>query len=75
MMERKSQNELIYEFYKNGGTLTTLEALNLFCTMNLRSRNSDIEKRHGIKLDREMVTDTNTGKHYNKYFISKPKLF
>lgn len=67
-MERKSQNQLIFEHYKNGGKLTTLDALNLFKTMNLRSRNSDIEKQHNIKLGRVWINDEETGKKYMQYF-------
>lgn len=68
-MERKSQNQLIYEHYLNGGKLTTLDALNLFNTMNLRSRNSDIEKQYNIKLGRVWINDEETGKKYLEYYL------
>ena len=67
-MAQKSQNELIFEYYQNGGKLTTLDALNLFKTMNLRSRNSDIEKQYNIKLGRVWIIDEGTGKKYLQYF-------
>jgi len=64
-----SQVERIYRYYLKGGKLTTLKALKLFNTMNLRSRNSDIEKRYNLKLGREWIKDKNTGKRYLKYFM------
>jgi hypothetical protein len=70
-MERKSQNELIFEYYQNGGKLTTLDALRLFGTMNLRSRNSDIEKQYNIKLGRVWKTDDTTKKKYLQYYFIK----
>ena len=68
-MENKSQNEMIYDHYLSGGQLTTLDALRLFGTMNLRSRNSDIEKKYNIKLGRVWIQDEETGKKYYKYFL------
>jgi hypothetical protein len=68
-MEAKSQNDKIYDYYQSGGHLTTLDALRLFGTMNLRSRNSDIEKQYNIRLGRIWVKDENTGKRYLKYFL------
>lgn len=70
-MEHKSQNEAIYDYYLNGGQLTTLDALRLFGTMNLRSRNSDIEKKYNIKLGRVWIHNEDTGKKYYKYFLIK----
>lgn len=67
----ESQNNLIYEYYQNGGSLTTLDALRLFGTMNLRSRNSDIEKKYNIKLGRVWIHNEDTGKKYLKYYLAK----
>ena len=65
----KSQNELIYAYLSEGNSLTTLEALYIFGTMNLRSRISDIERKHNIHVPR--MTVHKDGKHFNKYFLAK----
>lgn len=73
-MPQKSQNKLIFEYYQNGGKLTTLDALRLFGTMNLRSRNSDIEKMYNLKLKRDWVNNSETGKKYYVYYLKcEPK--
>jgi hypothetical protein len=69
---KKSLVQQIYEYYINGGKLTTVTCLNLFHTTELRSINCKIQKLFGIKLSSERVT----GKPYKEFYLQKQlKLF
>ena len=61
-----SQSELILDYLKRGNTLTGLEALNLFGTMKLSTRVSEL-RQEGHEILHQMVRRNN--KWVAKYFI------
>nr|WP_321523312.1 helix-turn-helix domain-containing protein [uncultured Macellibacteroides sp.] len=67
-MEVKSQTQLIHEHLENGGTLTPLEALNLFGCFRLSGRIHDL-RSSGIDVKTEIVQIG--GKNVAKYSLEK----
>ncbi|OOF43455.1 hypothetical protein BKK51_11480 [Rodentibacter trehalosifermentans] len=65
----QSQNARILAFMKNGGRLTSLEALRLFGGMRLSARIYDLKER-GYPIEDEFVHDERTGKVYKAYFMA-----
>ena len=61
-----SQNERILRYFKSGGTLTSLEALELFGCMRLGARVFDL-KREGH--DIRAMNEGRKGKHWTRYFM------
>lgn len=62
----------ILEYLKLGHSLTALEALSLFGTMNLRNRISELRKE-GYNIQDRTIHNKTTGKHYSQYwFASEP---
>jgi len=64
-----TQNEAIYDYLKRGHSLTPLQALNRFGTMKLATRIGEIEQRKCVQVDREIVHNTRTKKHYCRYWL------
>lgn len=65
----QSQNARILAFMKNGGRITSLEALRLFVCMRLSARIYDLKER-GYPIEDEFVYDGRTGKSYKAYFMA-----
>lgn len=65
-MEVKSQTQQIYEHLANGGTLTPLEALNLFGCFRLSGRIYDL-RLSGLDVKTEIVQIG--GKNVAKYSL------
>lgn len=68
-----SQTDQIIAYLKAGGVLTRLKGLQLFNTISLNSRISDIKKRgvkEGFRIETRTIT-TNTGKHVAEYKLIK----
>ena len=62
-----TQEERILEYLQGGGTLTALDALNLFGCFRLASRISELRKTHNIQSG---TIETESGKHIKKYWLS-----
>lgn len=60
----------ILEYLKSGHTLTALEALKIFGTMNLRNRISEL-RAEGHNIADRTIHDEKTGKHYSQYWYSE----
>lgn len=73
MENKTSQADKIYEYLKSGGRLSSWNSRDLFHTVCLPRRISDIEDKHGIKVGREWKKSENT--RYLEYFINELKLF
>jgi len=69
---KMSQTDQIIAYLKTGGVLTRLKGLQLFNTISLNSRMSDIRKRgvKGYRIETRTIT-TNTGKHVAEYKLVK----
>jgi len=65
-MEVKSQTQQIYEHLRDGGTLTPLEALNMFGCFRLSGRMHDL-RTAGIDVKTEIVQIN--GKNVAKYSL------
>ena len=66
----ESQNRQILAYLKNGGRITSLEALKMFGCMRLASRISDLKKRYPeviIKTERVLIPSSN--KRVAQYYI------
>ena len=66
----ESQNKQILAYMRNGGRITSLEALRMFCCMRLASRINDLRKRYPeiiIKTERVLIPDNN--KRVAQYYI------
>lgn len=61
-----TQCQKILELLQNGGSITTLEALNKFGCFRLASRINDLTKQ-GYVFDRQWETNAQTGKRYVRY--------
>jgi hypothetical protein len=59
----------ILEYLKSGYTLTALEALKLFNTMNLRNRISEL-RREGYNIQNRTIYNDKNRKHYSEYWLS-----
>lgn len=59
----------VLNFLQSGKSLTALEALSLFGTMNLRNRISEL-RAEGYPILDEEIRGSN-GKRFNKYFMEK----
>jgi len=64
----KGQNSQILSYMKEGNSITTLQALELFGCFRLASRINDI-KNQGHRVEKEMVKTPNTGKKVAKYYM------
>lgn len=64
-----SQCNMIVAYLKNGFSITSLEALNLFGCMRLASRICDLRER-GYNISKKSVTLPN-GKRVCEYFLEK----
>jgi Helix-turn-helix domain len=64
-----SQKAEILDFLQKGYSLTGLDGLNLFGTMNLRNRIGEL-RREGYKIVGETVVNEN-GKRYSRYKLEQ----
>lgn len=72
----KTQKEAITNAVFNCRKLTTLDAVQMFGTTKLTARISEIEKKYGIKLERnwvQFVTRYGTTGYYFEYQLNKKK--
>ena len=66
---KNSQNSQILQYLQNGGTLTKIDALNLFNSFSLNSRVSDLRQLgHAIISTPEK---TPSGKHIVRYSLDR----
>lgn len=66
----ESQNKKILAYLKNGGRITSLEALRMFGCMRLASRINDLKKRYPeITIMVERVIIPNNNKRVAQYYI------
>lgn len=70
-MKTESQVKQIFDYLMGGSSLTPLEALKKFGSLNLRNRICNIRDQYGIVADREMVSVGD--KRVMRYYI-KSKL-
>jgi hypothetical protein len=63
-----SQTDKIVDYLKNGGTLTSLDALRMFGCFRLASRISEIKQHH--RIETEMIK-TDSGKTVAQYRLVK----
>lgn len=68
-MTRESQNKQIYEYLKQGHSITPLKALELFGCFRLGARIFDIKNRFNAEIETEMV-ELN-GKRFASYSLNK----
>jgi len=74
----ESQNRMILQYMREGGTLDPLKALQLFDSWALRSRICEIEGKSGHpkmlqageSIERMPVHNTKTGKRYKAYRLA-----
>ena len=69
MTRTTSQNAMILNFLKSGGSLTPIEALEKFSCFRLAARMNDLRKK-GYVIQTEILKDDN-GKSYASYSIPK----
>ena len=69
MSRLSSQNAMILNFLKSGGSLTPIEALEKFQCFRLAARMNDLRKK-GYVIETEILKDDN-GKSYASYSIPK----
>jgi hypothetical protein len=69
-----SQTSNIYEYLKSGGRLSSWNARDLFKTVCLPKRISDVEKKYNENVDREWKV-SNDGARYLEYYFKELKLF
>ena len=69
MSRLNSQNAMILNFLKSGGSLTPIEALEKFQCFRLAARMNDLRKK-GYVIQTEILKDDN-GKSYASYSIPK----
>jgi hypothetical protein len=60
----------ILNYLKEGKTLTALEALRLFGTMNLRNRISELRATGKYNIQDRTIHNKENGKHYSEYWLS-----
>lgn len=67
-----SVKEKILEHLKQGNSITALEALDLFGTMNLRNRISELRKnKNPYNIQDETIPVSGGKKHVSRYFIPR----
>lgn len=71
LVSSESQNKQILAHLRQGKTITSLEALNLFHCLRLASRICDIKKRLNPNeaIDWEWIDTPQSKKHVKKYFL------
>ena len=69
MSRLSSQNAMILNFLKSGGSLTPIEALQKFQCFRLAARMNDLRNK-GYVIETEILKDVN-GKSYASYSIPK----
>ena len=69
MSRLSSQNAMILNFLKSGGSLTPIEALQKFQCFRLAARMNDLRNK-GYVIETEILKDDN-GKSYASYSIPK----
>lgn len=66
------QEDMVLNYLKAGGVLTALDALELFGTMKLATKISNIKKEYpGIDIQSEPVINLKNNKRYFKYWIPR----
>jgi Helix-turn-helix domain len=65
-----SQSALILAHLQAGGTLTPMDALNLFKCWSLSQRITDL-RQQGHRIVTTRVDDALTGKHYARYHLER----
>ena len=68
MIKPGSQNDLISQHFKRGGSLTHLSAYNLFRCMRLAARVVDL-RREGLQIKSERVWLPEKGVHIANYYL------
>ena len=63
-----TQTQAIYEYLKQGNSLTPLDALSLFGCMRLEARIWEL-KQQGIDIQMDMIKHND--KHFARYFMTK----
>ena len=71
-----TQNEMVYDYLKKHGSITTFEAFTELFITRLSARIFDIKKIYGIELKEEWITEKNIyGKtcSFKKYILEEEK--
>lgn len=72
----KTQNEMIYEHMKKHGSITSMEAFELYGITRLASRIHDLRNIYGVRIVSDSITKKNrSGKlvSYSRYRIREAK--
>lgn len=70
---KNSQNARILSHLQQRGSITQLQALLEYDVMRLASRVSDLKKKGGVSVEKQMVTSP-SGRRYARYFLPQTQV-